>query len=160
MFNKIPIIFTAARERFVICAFKLEGRQTDKANFLDSGIDDAIVNKYGKYKSRFLVKERGKYFVVPVDDIAFFEASNALVLLNTVNGQRYFVNSTLDKLELLLDPHSFYRINRSYVVSYKSIGDINICSTGKLNVKLLGPKEIEVFVSREKVTSFKNWLDS
>ena len=111
------------------------------------------------YRNRFLVKQGQRLLSIETQDIAWFTADGKIVLLMTWNGQRYLVDYTLDQLEKLLDPHLYYRANRSFIVHIKSISTIHPYFNGKLKLSIQPvPEEAEVVVSKEKSSHFKSWL--
>ena len=59
----------------------------------------------------------------------------------------------------MLNPRDFYRINRKFIVSNKSIDKIIKYSANKLKLTLKPPTDDEVFVSLEKYSDFKKWLE-
>jgi two-component system, LytTR family, response regulator LytT len=53
----------------------------------------------------------------------------------------------------------FFRINRRFLISLKSIKDIISYSGSRLKIKVNEKDDDEMIVSREKVSEFKNWLE-
>ena len=109
------------------------------------------------YRKRFLVKHLQKLISVSVEDIAYF-FFDELTFFKTLDNKRYTVDYTLDEIEEMLDPEDFFRTNRSYIVSLKSIQKIEDYFGNRLHLKLSPENEKEALVSREKVNSFKKWL--
>lgn len=109
------------------------------------------------YRKRFLVKHLQKLVSVSVEDIAYF-FFDELTFFKTGDNKRYTVDYTLDEIEKMLDPEDFFRTNRSYIVSLKSIQKIEDYFGNRLHLKLSPENEKEALVSREKVNSFKKWL--
>jgi DNA-binding LytR/AlgR family response regulator len=62
-------------------------------------------------------------------------------------------------VEELVDPERFFRINRKYLVSLKSINDVITYSNSRLKLKVQHPVDDEFLVAREKVKEFKEWLE-
>jgi DNA-binding LytR/AlgR family response regulator len=69
---------------------------------------------------------------------------------------------TLDKLEAMLDPARFFRINRKYLVNIDAISNMVAYSRGrvKLELKPKANDEFDSIVSIERSSDFKKWLDS
>ncbi|HTE28208.1 LytR/AlgR family response regulator transcription factor [Flavitalea sp.] len=107
---------------------------------------------------RFLVRISSKLRPVSIEDIAYFYADNRLNFLTTWEGQRFVINHSMEDLVRQLAPDHFFRISRSFIVSYKSIDMIQIQDRNRLKVMLTPAFKSEVFVSREKVTEFKSWI--
>jgi len=79
--------------------------------------------------------------------------------LYTWNKRSYAVDYSLDELQLLLDPESFFRINRSYLVAFDACTSIVVWSNSRLKLEIDGIDESNSVVAREKVKEFKQWLD-
>ena len=181
-----PIIFTTAYDEYAIKAFsvnsidyllkpineqelekslikyeklKKKNKPVSRIN-IESLIEQLDVNKV-KYKNRFLIKFGQAYKTIVTDEIAYFSVENQLVHLNTINCNKYVVDFTMDDLEKSLDPESYFRINRKFIVSLKSIKAIHTYFNGRLKLELLPICENadDVIVAREKVKDFKIWLD-
>lgn len=114
------------------------------------------------YKSQFVVRVGEHLKVVPVEQVAYFFSLEKTTLLQSTDGRKYVVDYTLEQLEGLLDPTQFFRLNRAYLTRQAAIHDIiNYASSRLQTVLRPAPPESEgpVLVSREKVSTFKNWLD-
>jgi DNA-binding LytR/AlgR family response regulator len=59
----------------------------------------------------------------------------------------------------LTDPHQFFRTSRNRLLSFQSIDKIFSHFNGRLKLDLIPADNEEVFVSRERVSNFKEWLD-
>jgi DNA-binding LytR/AlgR family response regulator len=64
----------------------------------------------------------------------------------------------LEEVEDLLDPKFFYRANRQYIVSLRSVESFRTDIYSKLIVQLKVPANISIDISREKAQAFKNWI--
>lgn len=76
------------------------------------------------------------------------------------NGKKYIVDYCLEYLETILNPKMFYRIIRKYYVSFHACKNIISYTNSRLKIKIDALKDEELMVSRERVSDFKNWLDS
>jgi DNA-binding LytR/AlgR family response regulator len=66
---------------------------------------------------------------------------------------------TLDKLETLIDPNLFFRINRQFLIHFKSIGEIRNFEKGRISLFLKEYADNPVSVSRSRTQQLKTWLD-
>jgi DNA-binding LytR/AlgR family response regulator len=66
---------------------------------------------------------------------------------------------TLEQLEDVLDPLNFFRINRKYIITFNSINDIITISGSRLKLKLRNCDDDDIYVSRDRMQEFKDWLD-
>ena len=111
------------------------------------------------YTNRFLVKRGDEYLSINTQDVACFYAEGRMTVLRTVENKTFLVSLPIEKLASeLLDPLSFFRVNRSTVVAYKCIREILILSNHRLKVTLRIPFEKDIFVSRYTNQEFKKWL--
>jgi len=110
------------------------------------------------HKARFMVSTGAKLRSIETADVAYFFFADKATWLTPRQGPRVDVEYSLDKLAELLDPARFFRVNRSFLVAREAIHTIHAFSGGKLKLDLLPPPRQEVFVSGDRVTTFKEWL--
>ena len=96
-----------------------------------------------------------------VEEIAYMYAEGKMAYIITKNpSRRYIIEYTLDELEKRrLDPSSFFRINRKFIVNINSIEEARQYVNSRLKLILNPPTEFDMVVSREKVHAFKRWLN-
>lgn len=178
----IPIIFTTAYDQYAIKAFKF-----NSIDYLLKPIRKeeltASLNKYNKvkssplfdfeellrqmrpgevnYKKRFLIQYGQKIKKVEVEEIAYFYAMEKNVFVVTHQNAQYPVDYSLDKLQDMLDPGKFFRINRKIIISMDAIKNLHPWSRSRIKIDLapIPPKFIEPLVSVERASDFKAWLD-
>lgn len=185
---KCPVIFTTSYDEYAIRAFKvnsvdyllkpvqpedlkaaMEKYQNLKAQYkpeaplpalrveqLVKEIQQQLTVK--EYRKRFLVKHLNKLVSVDVKDIACFFSENGLNFFLTFDNRKYLVDYLMDELEEMLDPETFFRANRSLIVTFSSIEKIEDYFGGRLTLKLRPVLDRETLVSREKVSDFKKWM--
>jgi two-component system response regulator LytT len=110
-------------------------------------------------RSSFLVNYKGKYYPIPVSEIAFFYTENEIVWLHKASGEKYAIDHTLDELETMLDPARFYRANRQFIVRYDAIQEFEPYFNRKLAVRLNLPTPEPVIISKAKAGDFMRWLE-
>jgi DNA-binding LytR/AlgR family response regulator len=180
-----PVIFTTAYEEYAIKAFKvnsvdyllkpiafneLEAAFQKFGNSVQSmqaapAVTIELLNKVREmlrkqYKTRFVIKVGEHLKSINVDDILFFYSLEKATFLCTADFKTYLVDYSLDRITEMVDEHRFFRINRKYILSNQSITDIIYYSNSRLKIKLKKPGEESIIVSRDKVSAFKEWLDS
>ncbi|MFT4247438.1 MAG: LytTR family DNA-binding domain-containing protein [Pseudomonas sp.] len=84
---------------------------------------------------RFLVRKLGRDFLVATADIEWVQASGNYVNLH-VRGHDYPLRSTMAAIETRLDPGTFLRIHRSYLVNLRRIVSIEPLEGGEARVHL------------------------
>ncbi len=77
----------------------------------------------------------------------------------TNERKKFIVEYNLEKLVALLDPMLFFRVNRTFIVHLNAINDVIVYSNSRLKITPHIQIDKEIVVSREKVTSFKKWLE-
>lgn len=179
-----PVIFTTAYDNYALDAFKLFsidyilkpitaealGAALNKYKNIANTIaasnysllsDQVKENVYSRYKNRFLAKVGQRSFFLQADEIAYFFAENKIVYLVDTQGNRFIINFTLEKLEQLLDPQDFFRINRKIIINANSIEQIKPYLNNRLKIVLKGIKADEdIIISRERVVDFKLWAEA
>lgn len=174
-----PVIFTTAYDEYALKAFKVNsidyllkpvdpgelqkalgkfsrfhGQQADYAKY------ESIIRKLQlAHKERFLIKIGEHYKSVPVREIDCFYILERSVFLLTNGGKNYPLDYSLDKIEQLIDPERFFRVNRNCVVNYEAIKDMVAYSSSRIKLILSHWNEDGILVSRERVATFKQWMD-
>lgn len=180
---KSAIIFTTAYDEYAIKAFKLksidyllkpiqqeelnqsilkyrEWNNTGKAAIDVQELYNLLSAKTPSYKERFSVTIGQKIKSVEVDEIAYFYSEESITFMVTREKSEYTVDYSLEELADMLDPKDFFRINRQFLIKLKSIKNVHVYPKSRLKVELNPPVTKEIFVSIDKVTRFKDWLNS
>ena len=112
-----------------------------------------------QYKKRFLVKTGQHIRSVATEDILCFYSMEKATYATLQGGKTVLMDYTLEQIGELLDPEHFFRISRKYIVSIDAIDDIISYSGSRLKLRIKDSTDNEVFVSRERVSQFKEWLN-
>lgn len=179
-----PVVFTTAYDDYMIKAFKVNSigyllkpinteelaetltkyRKLNKSQSIDDEmlrqLLAAAMKKEPEYKSRFLISLGNKIKTLTVDEIRYFYSEDKLSFVVTQEGQKLPVDFSLDKLTNILDPKLFFRVNRQFLVKMDALAAMHKYSATRLKLELEPPAAKDVFVSIEKYSAFKNWLDS
>jgi DNA-binding LytR/AlgR family response regulator len=179
---KSPVIFTTAYDIYALNAFKLNSvdyllkpvKRAELASAIDkfknvhlAGIEynnDKLkqlieaMHKTQQYKQRFVLRIGEHMKIIEVADVAYFYTENKANFLITKEGKRHLVDNTLDQLDGMLDPKIFFRINRQFIISYPSIGEMFTYSKSRVLLKLNPPSKLDTVVSTERSSAFKAWL--
>jgi DNA-binding LytR/AlgR family response regulator len=180
-----PVIFTTAFDEYAIRAFKVNSVDYLLKPIKQNELNDALnkLKSFGNqfsskqalldldqiqqllniekqtYKTRFIARVGDQIKHVDVKDIAYFRAEDNEVMLVTNNNNKYIIDYSLDHLVGVLDPFEFFRANRSYIVTAKSIEKISKYFNSRLHLELIPKTEDTVLISRVKVPEFLNWMD-
>lgn len=175
-----PVIFCTAFDQYAIEAFKLNSidyllKPVDPANLKqalekyermkpvqlpDPKLLLHLLQQEKNYKKRFVTKVGSKLQLIETKDISFFFSADKATFVQTENGRQYSLDQSLDQLQEIIDPRSFYRINRKYLINIRSIVEVVAYSSNRLKLKLKNYQDEDVLVSRERTAGFKAWLDN
>ena len=111
-----------------------------------------------KAARRFLIRTGHNMKVIDAADAAYFFSRDKITFLVAKAGKRYPVDFPLDKLEEMLDPAQFFRINRQFIISVAAIQEMHTWSKSRVKIILTPPCDVEAVVSTEKSPLFKRWL--
>ncbi|MDE3740785.1 LytR/AlgR family response regulator transcription factor [Maribacter polysaccharolyticus] len=178
------IIFTTAYDEYALQAFKL-----NSIDYLLKPIDDDelenAVKKYKavkpdaqkmtldfedikkllvnplerEYKKRFTAKVGQHLKIINADEVECFYSENKGTYAATSDGRNYLLDTTLENLEVELEPKIFFRVSRKHYVNINHINDIVAYTNSRLKIKLNRYIDQEIIVSRERVKDFKLWLE-
>lgn len=177
---KAPVIFTTAYDEYALKAFKVNSidyllkpinlhdlkNAIDKFNTVHrtkpdySRYESIIQQLPHQHKERFLIKMGEHYKSVPTTDISCFYTLERSVFLFSNSGKSYPIDYSLDKIERLVDPTLFFRVNRNFIINCYAIQDMISYSSNRIKIILAHWKDKEdILVSRERVSDFKRWMD-
>lgn len=174
------IIFTTAYDEYALKAFKLNSidyllkpideeelehalqqfkQKEEKASFNIETIKNLFQNQSVKeYKNRFSIKVGQHLKIINQDEIECFYSQDKASYLYTNSNRNYLLDYSLEKLEKMINPKLFFRVNRTYIVHINHIKDIIAYTNSRLEIKLNAYQENKIIVSREKVKDFKKWI--
>ncbi|WP_435138971.1 LytR/AlgR family response regulator transcription factor [Formosa sp. A9] len=177
------IIFTTAYDEYALKAFKLNSidyllkpideddleqaitkfktrlPQQEQLVLNYSDIKSMLVNPLDRqYKKRFSVQVGQHLKLIYSNDVECFYSENKGTYLYTADGRNYLLSTSLDQLDLELDPQMFFRINRKFIVNIHAIKDMINYTNSRLEIKLNSYNHEQVIVARERVKTFKDWL--
>ncbi|MDD2279848.1 MAG: LytTR family DNA-binding domain-containing protein [Bacteroidales bacterium] len=176
-----PVIFTTAYNEYALKAFKVnsidyllkpvnekeleaaiekfENTRSAPSSIDPSQIATLISQLSSNHKTRFLVKVGEHLKMINCSNIAFFHSMEKATFICNTEGRDYAIDHTLDQIELMVNPSEFYRVNRSCIIGINSIRDIVAYSSSRLKIVPIVKTDEDIIVSRERVSSFKEWLE-
>jgi len=179
---KAPIIFTTAYDQYAIQAFKFNSidyllkpiRETELKNAIKKFKDgqrntlvspqqlEALMSLMKAppktYRNSFLVQKKDAFIPVASADFAFFFIQNGIVKGTTSNHQTYVFSEKLEDLESDLNPESFFRANRQYLIQRSAIRSLQTYFNGRLVINLQPQTDDQVIVSKANASRLKEWL--
>lgn len=175
----VPVIFTTAFDKYAIKAFEVNAidyllkpiKQVElekaiskyesvrKPNLLDY---QQLISQFPKemqpQTQRLLIRIGNNFKVLDFEQIAYFYTQEKISFAITFEGKRFPLDQTLEKLQEMVNPKYFFRINRQFIIHIKSIKDMNAYSKSRLKLQLQPPIDMDIIVSTERSPDFKKWL--
>ncbi len=121
-------------------------------------LDEMKRLKSDRWQQKFVVQYADKLKAVKTSEIAYFEAREKSVFLVTGSGTGYAIDYTLDRLESVLDPSLFFRVNRKFIVNFGSIRTMHLYPKSRVKIDLIPKPDQDVIVSSERSARFREWL--
>ena len=107
---------------------------------------------------RILANQGNKLVPLLLEDVAYAYIENKLTYLIRHNGEKLTGNMSLDDLMEQMDPHKFFRANRQFIVSIKSVDKVEKYGNSQLRVRVRPATDREIIISKLKMAAFKRWL--
>jgi len=186
IFDKVdvvsPVIFTTSYDEYAVRAFKvnsidyllkpiekeelevaLEKVDIERKKSVPSLELEQLLHLFREkspvFRKRFLLPRANGYKTLTVGEIGYIFTEQKITNLVTRDGNSEILGQTLDELEDELDPDTFFRANRQFIIHIDNVGMIQNDINGKLKVVLKSDNAIEIIVSREKAPLLKKWID-
>ncbi|MCF8235940.1 MAG: LytTR family DNA-binding domain-containing protein [Bacteroidales bacterium] len=189
IFNKVkincPIIFTTAYNQYAVKAFKVNSidyilkpvnreavrfalnKFLNLKNSISSMNEKKIINMLSDLKSEskksfkktFLVHYKDRMIPVDVNVFAYFFIDYGIVYGMTYEKKKYVIDQKLELLQEQLDPESFFRANRQYIVSRKAIKDVGKYFSGKFSLNVRPESPDKIIISKARAPEIKKWLE-
>jgi len=172
------IIFTTAYDQYSMRAFKhnsidylLKPIRTEDLDFsilqykrslksIPERFSSEGLLEERSYKNIFLQKSGSHLKTIKIKDVAYVYSENKILYFKMYNGKKQASDYTLDYMKQNLNPDRYFQINRQLIIHFESIVDILILGNSRLKLKLNPEFTEDVYVSRDRVKDFKNWLDT
>ena len=97
---------------------------------------------------------------IKTDDIAYFYIEAESVFLCTKSHNNYPIEYYLDKLENIINPKDFFRINRQFIVNISSIENMYSLSKSRIKLEVNPKHDNKIIVSHNRMSDFRKWLNS
>lgn len=173
-----PIIFTTAFDQYAIEAFRvnsidyllkpIDERMVERAltkyrSFVPENIDSGLCRlsnmiRGGRFPSKILVPFKDRLIPVKVNEIVCFYSTGGRTCVYLENGSCYILQKSLDSLMTFLSPEQFIRANRQFIVAKDGISDMTLWHDNRLLINLKAEVPEHVFISKNRVSDFKNWI--
>ena len=168
--NPPAIVFVTAYSEYALEAFGVDAvdylmkpvesdrliQALDKVEARSTKSEPAPAQSHGSVE-RIPVVKSGRKVLVPIDQIRYIEAKDDYSCIYTDND-RFLSTISLAKLEEKLAPHGFFRVHRGYIVNLEFVEDVEVISSGILQLGINGIEGKKISVSRRRVVALKRAL--
>ena len=164
--NPPAVVFVTAYSEYALEAFNVDAVnylmkpvETDRLNRALDKVEAIVKPAPASHpaQERIPVEKGGRKVLVPVDEIRYIEAKDDYSCIYT-DGDRFLSTISLAKLEQKLTPHGFFRVHRGYIVNLDHVEDVEVISSGILQLGIKGVEEKKIPVSRRRVVPLKRAL--
>ncbi|WP_418794742.1 LytR/AlgR family response regulator transcription factor [Phocaeicola coprophilus] len=144
-----------------ICKFeRLSPSAPESQNYnIEQLLKSFMEKKEKQYRTRFLISGNKQCYLIQVTDIAYFYSEEKVTFAVTRDHKSHVLDFPLNKLEDQLDPQTFFRANRQYILSADSIRSIQNHFNGKAVIRIEPSPQDPIYISRDKVPLLKLWLN-
>lgn len=173
---KFPVIFTTAYDKYLMESFEFNSvdylmkpiseeklrKSLDKIkrleqHFLQGSIMRLIQKDRSDKRDRIVARKGTEFVALNVDEVAYFFTEHKIVFVRDFAGRQMIVDKNLAELEAELSTRSFFRVNRKFLASQRSIDRFKP-DNGKIQVFLKPEIKEEVHVSKETAPDFRKWI--
>ena len=108
---------------------------------------------------RMMLRHREGVSFVDVKDIILIQREERTTCMYTEGGGRFVLPDTLADMENKLDPNTFFRCHKSYIVNLERIRDITPYGRWTYVVRLEGT-EHDALITHEKYEELEQWFNA
>lgn len=178
---KAPVIFCTAYNQYALEAFKANAIDYLLKPFRQSDIYKALekyktlINIDGSYnkrlqeiisqiqsekkgKSSILVHKGDKIIPIDLNTIALFSLENKILYAFAFDGQKFVLNSNLNKIEIEIEDF-FFRVNRQFLINRKNVKSVSYFFGRKLLIEPVTQYDGKIVVSKANGSRFLKWLE-
>jgi len=164
--NPPAIVFVTAYSEYALEAFDVDAVdylmkpvETDRLERALDKVQARIKPQVAAHTSveRIPVEKGGRKVLVPIDQIRYIEAKDDYSCIYT-DVDRFLSTISLAQLENKLAPHGFFRVHRGYIVNLEYVEDVEVVSSGILQLGINGIEGKKISVSRRRVVQLKRAL--
>jgi two-component system, LytTR family, response regulator LytT len=126
---------------------------------IDRLVDMLEKNRQALSKTKLIVKTSGRLHLVDSDEIIYATIQDGVISITTKDfeGQSNF--RTVEELQANLDPHTFWRVHRSYLININRIKEVVPWFKSSFQLKMDDRKQTEIPVSRAQTRRLREILN-
>jgi two-component system, LytTR family, response regulator LytT len=169
---KSKIVFTTAFNEFALNAFSynsisylLKPIDEEKLNMVINKMQNLKIGfqkeiswqnfEQKSFKSSFIVASGITLKKIVLDDIVFFYSENNTTYIFVSNSRNYIINRSLEKLQDELNPNTFFRISRKFIINKNAINSLTY--NKQITINTFIDVLFDLIVSKQKTKSFLDW---
>ncbi len=169
---KSKIVFTTAFNEFALNAFSynsisylLKPIDEEKLNMVINKMQNLKIGfqkeiswqnfEQKSFKSSFIVASGITLKKIVLDDIVFFYSENNTTYIFVSNSRNYIINRSLEKLQDELNPNTFFRISRKFIINKSAINSLTYHK--QITINTFVDVLFDLIVSKQKTKSFLDW---
>jgi two-component system response regulator LytT len=172
------VIFTTAYDQYAVQAFEVNAvdyllKPIDKSR-LSVSLDrvrrlieartpeesrlERVVSQAQPGRTKLLVKQANRLFLVDSDDVIYATIDDGVITIvaSVIEGQSNY--RTIEELQSSLDPASFWRVHRSYLVNINKIKEVVPWFKSSYQLRMDDKKHTEIPVSRAQTRRLRELL--
>ena len=107
-----------------------------------------------------IVSKAGKNILLPQTEITHVVLEGSYTFIKTHKSESFVTTYTLDELTKMLDPESFFRVNRQIIISRNACRAYENIENGKISIDLSVDVRAPVIVSQKRAKAFRNWISA
>lgn len=112
----------------------------------------------GQVRSKLLVRSANRNFVVDAQDVVYATIEDGLITIVTTSIEGQSNYRTIEELQSNLDPDTFWRVHRSYLVNLHRIKEIIPWFKSTYQLRMDDKKQTEIPVSRVQTKRLRELL--
>lgn len=112
----------------------------------------------GQIRSKLLVRNANRNFVVDAQDVVYATIEDGLITIVTTAVEGHSNYRTIEELQSNLDPDTFWRVHRSYLVNLHRIKEIIPWFKSTYQLRMDDKKQTEIPVSRVQTKRLRELL--
>lgn len=116
-------------------------------------------NRQGPQKSKLVVKSGGRLHLVDSDEIIYASIEDGVISIVTKDLEGPSNFRTVEELQASLDPETFWRVHRSYLVNVNRIKEVVPWFKSSFQLKMDDRKQTEIPVSRGQTRKLREILN-
>ena len=109
---------------------------------------EAVTLKLGSQRTKLLVRNSNRHFIVDAQDMIYATIEDGLITVVASNVEGESNYRTIEELQSNLDPDTFWRVHRSFLVNIHRIKEVIPWFKSSFQLRMDDKKQTEIPVSR------------